>query len=266
MENKGTKELRKLLKYFSNMSIEEYNKLYNNCEYLPREFQIVLNEMSGKSEPSKPRFDIPDIGDVMWKAEIKSDCLCPECKDTLCKGEVELEDKPQFTEEQFNEIYEAQGNALVGSGLHAEALKNMKQKGYLIPVKSEEPLIVHNVMSWKGKNYLKQLNNNKGCTGCDFHTEEIGKPQKCTDAVHISGVIWKSFEDIEITDELACTRKDIGDIYITYNIRTTIELQVFKFMGISDTILLIQDGRVACPIKSYRLATAEELQEYFKEN
>lgn len=128
--------------------------------------------------------------------------------------------------------------------------------------KPEEPIIVHNVMSYKGKNYLKQLSlqwdpsNIDSCKFCSFNEDCPLIDMACED-----NFIWKSFDDIRITDELACMRKDIGDIYL-YNIQ---ENKI-------DKLTYVEDGR-----KSYvhtigwrstndnmRLATAEEIQKHLE--
>jgi hypothetical protein len=123
----------------------------------------------------------------------------------------------------------------------------------------EETLIVHNVMSYRGKNYLKHIST-RGCEGCEFHTEEIGKPQKCKDSMHIRGVIWKSFDDIEITDELACMRKDIGDIYVMI----IEENRVDNLIAVDNKSVITSGWRAT--LSNIRLATTEELQKYFQEN
>lgn len=126
----------------------------------------------------------------------------------------------------------------------------------------EEPLIVHNVMSYKGKNYLKHIGSN--CASCSIHNELCIK-LPCQNGENI---IWKSFEDIQITDELACMRKDIGDVYLKHRTSNTI----FRFTHV------VQNNRnplyngcieynsgMLMPI-AFDLATAEELQVYFNED
>lgn len=173
-------------------------------------------------------------------------------------------DNPQFTEEWFNNImidcsiceYMTPHNYLL-------LINKMKEKGYIISSKPEEPIIIHNVMSYKGKNYLKQLSlqwdpsNIDSCKFCSFNEDCPPIDMACED-----NFIWKSFDDIRITDELACMRKDIGDIYL-YNIQ---ENKI-------DKLTYVEDGR-----KSYvhtigwrstndnmRLATAEEIQKYLED-
>lgn len=137
---------------------------------------------------------------------------------------------------------------------------------YYIPRKSEveEPLIVHNVMKYKGEYYLKQpcpilctncslLNEGEGCLIYDSDEGE-----KCRFSNNYS---WKSFKDIQITDELACMRKDIGDIYLTYDNKEGLIL--YSVRG-SRLITSSHDDRD--PIFNdpdyVRLATAEEIQKY----
>lgn len=173
---------------------------------------------------------------------------------------IEETSKPQFAEEQFENFMSDLG---IASVIREEVKFNAKLQGYIIPVKSEEPLIVHNVLSWKGKNYLKQpfIDSSDHCSGCYFEKDECCRDweYECND-----NYIWKSFDDIQITDELACMRKDIGDIYITYKVKL-ITIEIFKLMGTNGDICLIQDGRTPCPVNAFELATAEELQEYFKD-
>jgi len=151
-----------------------------------------------------------------------------------------------------------------------EKVKNMsdeefeelcKMVGLPRPVK-EEPLIVHNTLRYKGKNYLKQPRKD-WCDDCDI-VELLPKNKGllCADYFKCSKFkfIWKLFDDITIDDNLACMRKDIGDIYV-----------VVYTIGLGDRICKLiyvnEEGVLTDPyIKgTSRLATAEELQEYFKE-
>lgn len=129
--------------------------------------------------------------------------------------------------------------------------------------KPEDPLIVHNVMTYRGKNYLKQrYEQNHDCDICGLSHTNIDDCREKTQCNRENDFYWKSFDDIKITDELACMRKDIGDIYL-YNIQ---ENKI-------DKLTYVEDGR-----KSYvhtigwrstndnmRLATAEEIQKYLED-
>jgi hypothetical protein len=130
---------------------------------------------------------------------------------------------------------------------------------YQYTEKSEEPLIVHNVMSYKGKNYLRQLGNCTDCSiyGIECHNDisvmQFGYKTKCVD----TNTIWKSFDDIQITDELACMRKDIGDIYV-FNIQ---EDQIDKLVYVeNDRDMYVHTLGWRSTNKNIRLATAEEIQ------
>jgi len=137
-------------------------------------------------------------------------------------------------------------------------LKILKEKGYITPIK-EEPLFVHNVMSYKGKNYLKQIGTD--CSDCHIHNE------LCTKLPCQNGedYIWKSFDDIKLTDELSCTRKDIGDIYIKHRVSKDIFRFTHTVSGQTKNVVyngcIEYNGGLLMPI-AFDLATAEELKEY----
>ena len=135
---------------------------------------------------------------------------------------------------------------------------------YQYTEKPEEPLVVHNVMSYKGKNYLKQLSlqcdpsNIDSCKFCSFNKDCPLIDMKCGD-----NFIWKSFDDIHITDELACMRKDIGDIYV-FNIQ---EDQIDKLVYVENNCdMYVHTLGWRSTNKNIRLATAEEIQKYLEMN
>lgn len=135
--------------------------------------------------------------------------------------------------------------------------------------KPEEPIIVHNVMSYKGKNYLKQLSlqwdpsNIDSCKFCSFNEDCPLIDMACED-----NFIWKSFDDIQITDELACMRKDIGDIYLTYtqSDKNKIGLILYSVRGSRLITSNYDDSDPVFNDPEYvRLATAEEIQKYLED-
>jgi len=134
---------------------------------------------------------------------------------------------------------------------------------YQYTEKPEEPLVVHNVMSYKGKNYLKQLSlqcdpsNIDSCKFCSFDKDCPRIDMKCGD-----NFIWKSFDDIQITDELACMRKDIGDIYIALQSDGVYILELLAI--INDECIAGAGARY--DLCNIRLATAEEIQKYLEMN
>jgi len=129
-----------------------------------------------------------------------------------------------------------------------------------IPDKQETPLIIHNVLSYKGKNYLRQLGSCPDCSmyGIECHstksTIQFGHKLDCTG----TKTIWKSFDDIVIDDSLACTRKDIGDIYLFNKEENNIDTLIYVERNVVTT------SGWRSTKGNMRLATAEELQKYFK--
>lgn len=130
-------------------------------------------------------------------------------------------------------------------------------------VYKEEPLIVHNVMYYKGKNYLKQPQTS--CSECSFFGADICKIANNGNIdIPCDNNIWKSFDKIRLTDELACSRRDIGDIYITH--RTSKSIVRFTHIVKSEKIYngcIEYNGAMLMPI-AFDLTTAEELQEHLK--
>lgn len=154
--------------------------------------------------------------------------------------------------------------------------RTLKQKGYII---EDKPLIVHNVMSHKGKNYLLQKINSlesesrEGCcSNCSIahmsleERENFKRSETCRQ--NEAYYYWKSFEDIQITDELACMRKDVGDIYLKGSISHLMILS--QVLDKDNVIIYVPKAPKAFKVQrtfiheDLRLATAEELQEYFK--
>lgn len=208
------------------------------------------------------------------------------------KGEIKM-DKPQPIEKKPMKLYELQYhvNKLIEQGYsdipvyfdteaktydcHIAPIgsinlvpKEAMGEDYIIlneyqyAEKPEEPLIVHNVMSYKGKNYLAQKAEAMRCTKCkmDGVLEDVdcSKHFQC-----ISNCYWKSFDDIHITDELACMRKDIGDIYLIITDNDT--SMIDKFYGITAYNAVLVSSKDT--YKEYvRLATAEEIQKYLEMN
>jgi len=183
----------------------------------------------------------------------------------------------KFTEEQWISIknmfydglirkdnYEMSDNAW--EFIEKEAIR----KGYIAPTK-EEPLIVHNVMSYKGKNYLKhpRIKHDGSCFDCAIESMRSSVCQSLNDCSVYKDYIWKSFDDIKLTDGLACMRKDIGDIYIKGALEHVLILKGIELVdGILKALIYIpensNDNRLQfTSIGHLRLATAEELQEYF---
>lgn len=266
-------------KPFSEHNTECLIKAGNKC--MDKNF----NWTYAKWEPK----DTEDIGDLMWEGEIKMDKpqfteeqieriyqLAQDGDISDFKNAMHYEgytvpiklDKPQLTEEQADQIcnlvcLHTDINKKVTVNKQ-ETIFNLKQAGYVIPVKSDEPFIVHNVMSYKGKNYLKQsrIKNDGSCFGCDMEGMRSTVCQSMNDCSVYKDFIWKSFEDIQITDELACMRKDIGDIYLIDNFKNIMELLGVLY---KKYIFHKEVGRVHIERQGLRLATAEELQKYFKE-
>ena len=75
-----------------------------------------------------------------------------------------------------------------------------------------------------------------------------------------TNTIWKSFDDIQITDELACMRKDIGDIYIALQSDGVYILELLAI--INDECIVGAGARY--DLCNIRLATAEEIQKYLE--
>jgi predicted SAM-dependent methyltransferase len=181
-------------------------------------------------------------------------------------------DKVQFTEEQADyfiaDIILPAFTIEEMTTVLKDKFKNfMRNKGYIISVKSEEPLIVHNVMSYKDKNYLKQyIQINPNCNKCELKSDNNNPFNICRGKFKCDSFsYWKLFDNIQITDGLACMRKEIGDIYIT-RINSFGAVFPLYYVLKNNTIDYTQEGYMEIPIDKFRLSTAEELQEYFKEN
>lgn len=129
----------------------------------------------------------------------------------------------------------------------------------------EEPLIVHNVMLYRGKNYLAQpisqpISKNR-CEKCALCENDIVDNLKinCHEYFKcLPSCYWKSFDDITIDDNLACMRKDIGSIGLVDRYSNFMRLY-----GVSKDkyILHPELGKIAIEYQGIRLATAKELQE-----
>jgi len=190
---------------------------------------------------------------------------CGACHKCIKGSKYANKDKPQFTEEQFDKFFKDCSDSMVGSVNHEKMKNSARRNGYLIPVKSEEPLIVHNVISWKGKNYLKQIGT--GCNACSIHDELCSK-LPCQNG---EDYVWKLFDDIQITDELACMRKEIGDIYISGSLNKIFILEGVKTIkGEVKALIYVPKNPSEYQLQwvsvaHLRLATIEEIQEYFKE-
>jgi len=148
----------------------------------------------------------------------------------------------------------------------------LRKKGY-VEIK-DEPLIVHNVMSYKGKNHLAQKAEAMRCTKCALQDiTTIDKDEQEIACVNyfkcLSNCYWKSFNGIEITDELAYMRKDIGDIYLKGSLQQLLILRGIELInGVIKALIYVPKNPLDkqlqfTSVEHLRLATAEELQEYF---
>ena len=231
-----------------------------------------IGDLMCRGEIKMDNNDFPGFGKVfaevnkLWNKEDKS--VNQQCSLTYKYFEnwyyQQMKTKPQFTIEQFEEFIDTGMPSYIFNRfktIRNDMIECASDNGYIIPVKSEEPLIVGNTMSYKGKNYLRQSIGN--CTNCAFyqtecHTKtsaiEFGDKTDCA----VTATIWKSFDDIIIDDSLACMRKDIGDIYI-YNIEEDV---VDKLIYVQEEIIHMEGWRAYKAI--IRLATALEIQEYLK--
>jgi hypothetical protein len=210
-----------------------------------------------------------DCGKTVF-GSVELECDCEYKKEVTQEGiDTLLTSKPQFTEEEAIKLIQIINNTK--GTKFPRTIKSLKDAGYIIPVKSEEPLIVHNVMSYKGKNYLRQFN--RGCNECYFHGIECHKEEqgenKSDNNIMAFGhktncdgtnTIWKLFDDIIIDDSLACMRKDIGDIYIIDNEGKYIS----PIYGVTSNNEVV-GNYIGIFVNECRLASAEELQEYFKD-
>ena len=233
-----------------------------------------LNEMKGTEKPSKERFVTGEnkmneglmggghrvcegCGKTIF-GSVTCSCGC-EYKKEVTQEDIDtlLTSKPQFTEEQLKHIFHLSRTECASS--YEDLIVVLKKEGYsIIPVKSEDPLIVGNTMSYKGKNYLKYPNNERGCSDCAFICAKGYENECIVSVMHESGFVWKSFDDIIIDDSLACMRKDIGDIYL-YNIEENI---IDKLIAVDNSCTITSGWIIS--LSNTRLATAEELQEYLK--
>lgn len=173
-----------------------------------------------------------------------------------------------FAEAIVNSYYDADRCRYCGCCLNSTT--NIEHKDgcvYLLARKVliEDPFIVHNVMKYGKEYYLKQLAT-KGCEGCAFDCSE--ETQLCYGLnIHKDGFIWINFKDIQITDELACSRKDIGDIYLKGALNTLLILKsVTRVYGVLKAIIYIPKNPKSSQLQwttidHLRLATIEEIQE-----
>lgn len=219
----------------------------------------------------------PDlIGELMDKGEIKMDKPQPIEKKPMKLYELQhhvdklIEQGYSDTPVYFDTEAKTYDCHIVPIGSINLVPKESMGEDYIIlyeyqyTEKPEEPLVVHNVMSYKGKNYLKQLSlqcdpsNTDSCKFCSFDKDCPLIDMKCGD-----NFIWKSFDDIQITDELACMRKDIGDIYV-FNIQ---EDQIDKLVYVENNCdMYVHTLGWRSTNKNIRLATAEEIQKYLEMN
>lgn len=83
---------------------------------------------------------------------------------------------------------------------------------YVWQPKPTESQIKGRYMSWKDEEYftVPQINKEREeCEECAFYMLDSEPCYECDD-----GVIWRPADEVEITDELACSRAELGPVWV----------------------------------------------------
>lgn len=204
----------------------------------------------------------PDCPVLLAEEVLKEECVCGDLKTLpVNDGHGSTKECPyckerKLSKEDTKRIYALAQEYNEEDFIHAMMYEKYSQDN--IPDLSA-PLIVHNVMKYKKEYYLKQISNNPSCEGCSCFIEggDCIIPEDKQGECGLGTYIWKSFKDIQITDELACMRKDIGDIYITNRTKG----KTIRFTHLTSKGFVEFEDTLLAPI-AFELATTEEIQEY----